>query len=160
MSKRPMTANAAAALEAAEGVAALGFGLYVGVETLLGEPHDPATAIGVTTLALAGGAGMLACARGLLRAEPWSRAPTVLTQLFALPIAWSLWQSEQYLIGVPLGVVAVLALVAVLAPPSTAWLVQDESDDGDNGDDDDAGGDDGDGAGGTGSADERPRSDA
>ncbi|MFG1998974.1 hypothetical protein ACGFNU_07500 [Spirillospora sp. NPDC048911] len=190
-----MTVNAAAALEAAEGAAAVGFGLYVGVETLLGKAVDPATAIGVTTLALAGGAGMLACARGLLRAEPWSRAPTVLTQLFALPVAWSLWQSEQYFIGVPLGVVAVLALVLALAPPSTAWLVQDEDEQNEDDGSDEAGrakgatakdaaakdatgkdaagkgttakratGEDGaaggESGGGTGSADERPRSDA
>ncbi|MEU5881934.1 hypothetical protein [Spirillospora sp. NPDC047279] len=160
MSQRPMTVNAAAALEAAEGAAAIGFGLFVGVETLLGEAVDPATAIAVTVLALAGGAGMLGCARGLLRAEPWSRAPTVLTQLFALPIAWSLWQSEQYLIGVPLAVVAVLALVAALSPPSTAWLVRDANDE--DQDEDEDGGNDGtsETGDGNGSADRRPRSDA
>ncbi|MEW2358800.1 hypothetical protein [Spirillospora sp. NPDC029432] len=124
MTKRPMTVNAAAALEAAEGVTAIGFGLFVGFETLIGEAVDPATAIGVTVLALAGGAGMLACARGLLRAEPWSRAPTVLTQLFALPVAWSLWQSEQPLVAVPLGLAAVVTLVLALSPPSTGWLVE------------------------------------
>ena len=149
MSKRPMTVNAAAALEAAEGVAAVAGGVFVGVETVIGEPVDPASAIGVTVLALGGGLGMLACARGLLRAEPWSRAPTVLTQLFALPIAWALWQSEQYALAVPLGLVAVLALITVLSPPSTAWLVESAPAEGG----DEAGGDDeGDATGGTGGA--------
>ncbi|MBE1534465.1 hypothetical protein [Actinomadura algeriensis] len=131
---RPMTVNAAAGLEAVEGVAAVAYGVYVGVETAIGEPVDPVSAIGVTVLALAGGIGMLACARGLLRADQWSRAPTVLTQLFALPVAWSLWQGEQYAIGVPLGVVAVLTLIAALSPPSTAWLVTEHDDDGDDDD--------------------------
>jgi fatty acid desaturase len=80
----------------------------------------------VTVLALAGGLGMLACARGLLRAEQWSRAPTVLTQFFALPVAWSLWQSGQSAFAVPLGLAAVLTLITVLSPPSTAWLFDDQ----------------------------------
>ena len=166
MSKRPITVQAAAALEAAEGLVATGIGVYVGVQTAIGAAVDPASAIGTTVLALAGGLGMLACARGLLRAEQWSRAPTVLTQLFALPIAWSLWQSDRLALAVPLGLVAVLALVAVLSSPSTAWLLGDHDDDRDGrdegdgktdakadakADEKDAGGRDGDG-GGTGDA--------
>lgn len=129
MTKRPSTVQAAAALEGAEGLAAVGFGVYTGVETAIGAAVDPASAIGVTLLALAGGIGMLACARGLLRADQWSRAPTVLTQLFALPIAWSMWQSDRPGIAIPLGLVAALALIAVLSPPSTAWLIEDHAGD-------------------------------
>jgi hypothetical protein len=129
VSKRPITVQAAAALEGAEGLAAVGFGVFTGVETAAGAAVDPASAIGVTVLALAGGLGMLACARGLLRADQWSRAPTVLTQLFALPIAWSLWQSDQPALAIPLGAVAVAALVTVLSPPSTAWLIEDHEQD-------------------------------
>ena len=47
----------------------------------------------------------------------------------ALPVAWSLWQSDRPEIAVPMGIVAVLALVAVLSPPSTAWLVRDHDED-------------------------------
>jgi hypothetical protein len=118
-----------AALVAAEGLTALGFGLFAGYETVTGEALDPATAIGVTVLALAGGVGMLGCARGLLRGASWSRAPAALIQFFALPVAWSLWQGGRYLIAVPLGVVAVLALVTLFTPASTGWLVTwDEQD--------------------------------
>jgi hypothetical protein len=145
VTKRPFTVQAAAALEAAEGLGAVGFGVYTGVETAVGAAVDPASAIGVTVLALAGGLGMLACARGLLRADQWSRAPTVLTQLFALPVAWSLWQSDRPAIAIPMGVIAVLALIAVLGPPSTAWLVEDHDEDtGDEDRGDEDGGDGGD----------------
>ncbi|MDL4819146.1 hypothetical protein [Actinomadura opuntiae] len=129
MTDRPITVRAAAALEGAEGLGAVAFGVYTGVETASGAAVDPVSAIGVTVLALAGGLGMLACARGLLRAAQWSRAPTVLTQLFSLPVAWSLWQSDQPAYAVPMGVAAVLALVTVLSPPSTAWLVEDHEED-------------------------------
>ncbi|MFI0411500.1 hypothetical protein [Actinomadura sp. 3N508] len=132
MSKRPITVQAAAALEAVEGVAAVGFGVYTGVETATGGAVDPASAIGVTVLALAGGLGMLACARGVWRADQWSRAPAVLTQLFALPVAWSLWQSDRPAIAIPMAAVAVLALVTVLSPPSTAWLITDHDEDEDD----------------------------
>ncbi|NDU77569.1 hypothetical protein GWI34_33860, partial [Actinomadura sp. DSM 109109] len=131
MTKRPYTVQAAAALQAAEGAAAVGFGVFTGVETAAGAAVDPASAIGVTVLALAGGLGMLGCARGLLRAAQWSRAPAVLTQLFALPVAWSLWQSDRPAIAIPLGLAAVLTLVTVLSPPSTAWLVEDHDEDDD-----------------------------
>jgi len=132
-----MTVNVAAAVEAAQGVAAVGFGLFTAYETMAGEAVDAASAIGLTVIALLGGAGMLGCAWGLLRAESWSRAPTALTQLFALPVAWSLWQSDQHVIGLPLGLLAAVALVAVVSPPSTDWLVRDVEDE-DEGEDDDA----------------------
>lgn len=135
VSKRPITVQAAAALEGVEGVVAVGFGVYTGVETSIGAAVDPASAIAVTVLALAGGLGMLGCARGLLRADQWSRAPTVLTQLFALPVAWSLWQSDRPAIAIPLALIAVLALVAVLSPPSTAWLITDHDEDDGDGED-------------------------
>ncbi len=131
MSKRPMTVKAAAALEGLEGAVAIVGGLFTAWELLAGEAVDPATAIGVIVFALAGGAGMLACAVGLLRAASWSRSPAVVTQLFALPVAWALWQSEQYAFAVPLGLVAVLALVMVLSPPSTGWLVETVGEDDD-----------------------------
>lgn len=124
MSDRPPTiVLLAAALEAVEGLAAVGFGVFVGWETIVGQPLDPASAIGVTVMALLGGVGMLAVARGLLGAQQrWSRAPAVLTQLFALPIAWSLFQGERYLIAIPLAIAAVVALVALLSPATTFWL--------------------------------------
>ncbi|WP_242901202.1 hypothetical protein [Actinomadura terrae] len=135
MTKRPFTVQAAAALEAAEGLAAMGFGVYTGIETVAGSAVDPVSAVGVTVLALVGGIAMLGCARGLLRADQWSRAPTVLTQLFALPVAWSLWQSERPEIALPLGAAAVLTLITVLSPPSTAWLVEVPEQDSDDSDD-------------------------
>ncbi|WP_067819375.1 hypothetical protein [Actinomadura kijaniata] len=128
MSKRPSTVYAAAAFEGLEGLAALGFGLFVGLETVLGKAVDPATAVALTVFALVGGAVMVGVARGLLLARHWSRAPVVVTQLFALPVTWSLWQSDQPAYAIPLGVAAVGALVTVLAGPTTRWLAEAEED--------------------------------
>lgn len=117
----------AAVIEAAQGLAALAGGLYVGWETLVGRPADPVSAIGVTVLALMGGAGMCAVARGLLRRERWSRSPAVLTQLFALPVSWSLLQSDQFGYGLPLAAGAVIALVLLLSAPAARALAETES---------------------------------
>jgi hypothetical protein len=131
VSKRPFTVYAAAGLEALEGAAAIVGGLVVAWQIVIGEAVDPASAVALTVVALAGGAGMIACGRGLLNGASWSRSPTVVTQLFALPVAWALWQSGQYAFAVPLGLVAVLALVMTLSPPSTAWLVETAGEDDD-----------------------------
>jgi hypothetical protein len=115
-----------AAVEAVEGAAGLGFGLFVGWETIVGKPLDLASAIGVAVLALLGGLGMLAVARGLVRAERWSRSPGVVTQLFGLFLAWNMIQSQQWAYGVPLAVGAIIALIALLSGPTTAALVEED----------------------------------
>ncbi|MEV4252918.1 hypothetical protein AB0J52_07080 [Spirillospora sp. NPDC049652] len=148
MSKRSSIVTAAAALEGAEGLAAVGFGLFSGIETAVGEAVDPTSAVAVTVLALGGGLAMLGCARMLLRGDSRGRAPVVLTQLFALPVAWSLWQSDQPAYAIPLGVVAVAALLLVLSPPVTAWINFHEAED-DEADGDGDGDGDGKGDGGT-----------
>jgi hypothetical protein len=126
VTERPTTLTAGAAIEAAEGVAALGFGLFVGWETIVGEPLDPASAAGVTALAFLGAAGMLLVARGLLRTQRWSRSPAVLTQLFAVPISVSMIQGGQYAFGVPLIVLAAVALVLLLSGPSNRVLAGED----------------------------------
>lgn len=121
-----MTLITGAAIEAVQGAAALGFGLFVGWETIVGKSVDLASAIGVTLLAIFGGAGMLLVARGLMRGQRWSRSPAVLTQLFAIPVSVSLIQSDQYGIGVPLVALAIAALVLILSKPSNDVLVRGE----------------------------------
>ncbi|GII81611.1 hypothetical protein Sru01_65930 [Sphaerisporangium rufum] len=123
MSNRPVTLIVAAAVLAAEGAVALALGGYVGVETVTGRPADLNTAIGVAAFGLVAGAALLWVAWGVLHAARWSRAPGVVTQIFALPVAVSLVQSGQHAAGVPLAVLAVAGLVALLAPPSTRAMI-------------------------------------
>jgi hypothetical protein len=119
---RPRALTAAAGLEAAEGVAALAFGLFVGWQTLFGDPQDVGSGIGVTVMAFLAGAGMLAVARALLRARRWGRAPALVTQLFGLFLGWNLMQSDQYGYGVPLAVCALAAAILLLSRPITEAL--------------------------------------
>ncbi|MBI0384604.1 hypothetical protein JBE27_52205, partial [Streptomyces albiflaviniger] len=86
---RPARLTAAAVLAAAEGVVLLGFGVYVLIMGLTGNPESPQQAemLGVTVLALA--LLPLLAARGLWLRRRWSRGPATITQLMALPVAWT-----------------------------------------------------------------------
>lgn len=123
---RPATIAVAAAVLAAEGLFALVLGGYVAVETLIGKPTDTVTSLAVAGFGLLTGAGLLWVAVGLWQMLRWSRGPAVVTQIFALPVAISLIQAEQYGYGVPLVAAVAVALVTVLAPPSTRALMGED----------------------------------
>ncbi|MFD5389277.1 hypothetical protein ACFWMG_31015 [Streptomyces sp. NPDC127074] len=91
----------------------LGFGVYVLIMGLAGDPESPQQAemLGVTVVALA--LLPLLAARGLWLRRRWSRGPAMITQLMALPVAWTLMQNGGALIAA--GVVTAIAALAVLA---------------------------------------------
>ncbi|ROO83198.1 hypothetical protein EDD29_0692 [Actinocorallia herbida] len=126
MSQRPRALAAAAVLQSFTGLAALGFGLSIAFETLLGHRANLGTAVSVTVLTVGGGLAILWIAKGLWTAQRWSRSPAVLTQLFALPVSVSLIQSDQPWWGYPLITVAVLALLTLLSPPVTEAVYADD----------------------------------
>ncbi|GII61836.1 hypothetical protein Skr01_19210 [Sphaerisporangium krabiense] len=125
MVNRPVTLPAAAAVLAVEGLTAIGLGGYAGVETIIGAPADVSSSIVVSAFGVVVGAALLWVAWGVLRAARWSRAPGVVTQIFALPVAVSLVQSEQYVPGALLILFAVAGLVTLLAPPTTRAMIKD-----------------------------------
>ncbi|MCG0284363.1 hypothetical protein [Streptomyces sp. PSAA01] len=110
---RPNRLTVAAVLAAAEGVVLLGFGVYVLIMGLAGDPESPQQAemLGVTVVALA--LLPLLAARGLWLRRRWSRGPAMITQLMALPVAWTLVQNGGGLIAA--GVVTAIAALAVMA---------------------------------------------
>ncbi|MGP3999888.1 hypothetical protein [Streptomyces sp. 8N706] len=121
---RPVRLAVASALAALEGVALAAFGVYLLVMGLLGNPDSPAQAEtgGVTLLALA--ALPLAAARGLLLRRRWSRGPALITQIMAVPVAWTLVSTGGALMaaGVALGAAALAVLVLLVNPTATEAL--------------------------------------
>ncbi|QNE79168.1 hypothetical protein F0344_10765 [Streptomyces finlayi] len=113
-----------AGLNALEGAALVVGGIYMVVMGLLGRPDSPEQAEmgGLTLIAL--GLIPLFAARGLLLRRGWSRGPALVTQLMALPVAWTLLRSQGALIpaGMALAAVAVTALVLLLNPATTRAL--------------------------------------
>ncbi|WP_031083086.1 hypothetical protein [Streptomyces sp. NRRL WC-3549] len=122
--EKPGRITLVAALNALEGSALALGGLYMLVMGLIGDPDSPQQAEmgGVTLVAL--GLIPLFAARGLLLRRSWSRGPALITQLMALPVAWTLLQSQGALIpaGIVLAAVAVTGLVMLLNPATTQAL--------------------------------------
>ncbi|MEU0129444.1 MULTISPECIES: hypothetical protein [unclassified Streptomyces] len=122
--EKPARIALIAALSALEGAALVAGGIYMLVMGLLGRPDSPQQAEtgGLTLIAL--GLIPLLAARGLLLRRSWSRGPALITQLMALPVAWTLLRSQGALIpaGIVLAVVAVTGLVLLLAPATTRAL--------------------------------------
>ncbi|TMR94605.1 hypothetical protein [Nonomuraea basaltis] len=126
MNRRPLTLVIAAAVVALEGLVALGLGVFVAVETLTGTPDDLTTAVAEAAFGVLVGAGLLWVAwGGLFKMERWGRSPGVLAQIFMLPVAVTLIQSDQPQLGIPLIVLALAGLATLLAPPTTHALYGD-----------------------------------
>ncbi|MGI5287181.1 hypothetical protein ACQEVF_28130 [Nonomuraea polychroma] len=126
MNRRPLTLVIAAAVVALEGLIALGLGLFVAVEALTGNPGNMTTALAEAAFGVLIGAGLLWVAwGGLFKMERWGRSPGVLTQIFVMPVAVTLIQSDQPQLGIPLIVVALAGLVTLLLPPTTRALYGD-----------------------------------
>ncbi|MFD4027572.1 hypothetical protein ACFWRV_29275 [Streptomyces sp. NPDC058576] len=122
--ERPTRITVLAGVNALEGVALAVGGVYLLIMGLLGnlESTQQAETVGITLVAL--GAIPLIAARGLLLLRSWSRGPALITQIMALPVAWTLLRSQGALIptGIALAVVAVTGLVLVLNPATTQVL--------------------------------------
>jgi hypothetical protein len=67
---------------------------------------------------------LLLLARNVLRGRRWSRGPTVVTQLIQLPVAWVLYQGPTSLLAATLALSAILALIGLLLPTSTAVFIR------------------------------------
>nr|WP_242646408.1 MULTISPECIES: hypothetical protein [Streptomyces] len=117
--------TAAAVLTGLQGLALAASGIYLLVMGLLGTPDSPQQAEtgGLTVLALA--ALPLLAARGLWQLRRWSRGPAMITQIMALPVAWTLLNAGGALMitaAVALTLVAVVTLALVVNPTATEAL--------------------------------------
>lgn len=121
---RPARLSAAAVLTAVEGVALAALGVYMLIDGLTGSPDSPRQAEtgGLTVIALA--VLPLVAARGLWLRRRWSRGPSLITQIVAFPVAWTLINGGGALIaaGVGLTVVAIAVLGLLVNPTATEAL--------------------------------------
>jgi hypothetical protein len=106
----------AAALLAAEALAALAFGV---LEASSITPVRAVMGVGVTLIMLGYGLLLGLVARGVALGRRWSRGLAVVTQLVLLLLGYSFRQPPTTAAGLAMGLVALVVLVCLLAPSST-----------------------------------------
>ncbi|MGI5348930.1 hypothetical protein ACQEU8_12155 [Streptomyces sp. CA-250714] len=120
----PRRIVAAAAVTGIEGLVVAGFGIVSLVMLVTGRPDDmmQAATLAVTVLALS--VLPLAAARGLWLRRRWSRGPSMIVQLIALPVAWQMAQNGGALLAaaVALALAAVAVLGCLVNPTATEAL--------------------------------------
>ncbi|MEO3768446.1 hypothetical protein [Streptomyces sp. B5E4] len=121
---RPPRVTVAAVLTAVEGLIIAALGGYELVLGIVGEPDSTRQAVfgGLTVLALA--VLPLAAGHGLWRQRRWSRGPSLITQILALPVAIAMASVGGVMLplGLALGAVAAAALVCVVSPSTAEAL--------------------------------------
>ena len=116
----PSPVTRAALLVAVEGVALAVLGLGYGVAAVAGEPFDRTAALLEGGFTLLAGLLVLLVARGLARTAGWSRAPTVVLQLLAVPVGVGLVQGRVWYAAVPVLGLATAVLYQLATPQARA----------------------------------------
>ena len=109
-----------------QALALLGFCLFYLWELTQGASDDPTRVVMSVVLIAVFGVALGWLGRAWLRGVNWANTPTVVWNLLLLPVAWGLVQGGRAPLGVLVGVVAVIAIVAALGantsdePPADA----------------------------------------
>ena len=124
-SGRPGTVTAAAVLTALVAALLFGYGIYLVVAGLSGQPVLRSRAeLGGVMFAIFGlGVGWVA--RGLLRLETWARTPALLTHLLVLAACYWMVQGSLYGEAVPTGLYGLAGIVLLFVPASHRVLSRD-----------------------------------
>jgi len=120
--RRPPMLVVAAAAQAALAVGLLVAVILNVVDSASGDAWTASNATGFIVLEALVAVGVAWVAWGIARVRPWSRTPAVMTQVFAILIAFWLLQAHRYAWGVPALLLAVAALAGLFAPASLKAL--------------------------------------
>jgi peptidoglycan/LPS O-acetylase OafA/YrhL len=108
----------ASGLAILEGLIVAGLGLFLVLNSFFSDVEEPSAWLAEIAFAALGAIGLIVAGMGLKRRKNWGRAPVVIANLIALPVAYYLWTSDQMIIALLLGAIALPALVsAFLAIP-------------------------------------------
>jgi crotonobetainyl-CoA:carnitine CoA-transferase CaiB-like acyl-CoA transferase len=119
----PRQLQVAVAIIALEAVALVAVALLLVGKTLTGHPDSVGRALLDAAFALLGALVLGLCALGLRRGRPAARTPTVVLQLLAIPVSYSLaFQAGRVGYGAPILVAALATLYLLFTPPVRAVL--------------------------------------
>ncbi len=112
----------AAAAQATEAAGLAVAGVFAAVSTADGRSYQLTGGIAATLIAVATAAALAGLATVLAMAKPWTRVPTVMTQLFVIIAGVMLLQGHRPEWGVPALVLAVACLAGLATPASLRAL--------------------------------------
>ena len=115
-SKSPQSPNwvyrLASSLALLEGMIVASLAIFLIINSFISEVEAPSAWLAEIGFAALGSLGLIVASRGLRQRKSWGRAPVVLANLIAIPVAYYLITSDQILLGIILGLIAVPALLA------------------------------------------------
>jgi hypothetical protein len=101
-----------------QGAAALVVAAVLVVRAIAGADEHPVNGLGEAVLFVLVGGVVLAAGRGLVIGKRWGRGLGVFTQLLLLLVAVG---SHRLAFGIPLGIVALTALILLFSPAAVRW---------------------------------------
>nr|WP_319027881.1 hypothetical protein [Dietzia sp. PP-33] len=120
----PTPVRLAGWISSAQGLTGVGVAVALAIRAAVGHREETVVISGYGTavwFAILGG-GLLAAGVGLLRGRRWGRGLVVIAELLLLFVAWYVAVgSHQYLAGVALAVVCVVALVSLFRRDAIEW---------------------------------------
>ena len=102
----------ASSLALLEGLIVASLAIFLIINSFISEVEAPSAWLAEIGFAALGSLGLIVASRGLRQRKSWGRAPVVLANLIAIPVAYYLITSDQILLGVILGLIAIPALLA------------------------------------------------
>jgi hypothetical protein len=124
----------AAVVVALEGAALVAVAAVLVVRHLAGvEEHPWLSGYGTAGWFVVMGAAVLTAGWALWTGRRWGRGIAVFAQLLLLPVAWYMGVgSDQWLYGIPVGLVAAVTLILLFSPSALEWLGTQDSASADN----------------------------
>jgi hypothetical protein len=104
----------AGSLVAVQGFVVLAAAVFWLVEAFASDATSLLNVVMAVLLFALMGTGLLLVARDLVGRRRWARAPAVTWEVICLPVAYGLFQSGRWQVGLPLAVVALVVLACVL----------------------------------------------
>ena len=104
----------ASSLAIVEGLIVAGLGLFLVLNSFFSDIEEPSAWLAEIAFAALGATGLIIAGIGLRRRKNWGRAPVVIANLIALPVSYYLWASDQKIVAILLGLIALPALVSSL----------------------------------------------
>lgn len=126
----PTTVRQAAALVLFEGAAGLVVAVVLVARGLFGADQRIVSGFGTAVWFLVIGGGVFAAGWALWTGRRWGRGIAVFAQLLLLPVTWYVAVgSHQWFFGIPVAVVALVALLLLFSPTTLQWLAADAAQD-------------------------------